>query len=123
MSINIFCIILKNNVDIHCKRLYTYFQTYIQLIFGKEFFLIPHGKLKRLAEEAGINSHLICDYIARRKTPTKKRAVYLELVCKRLKINISKEQWIFETTKILKEEISKLELEEITQCSRQTLTT
>ncbi len=61
---------------------------------------MPHGSLKKLAEATGDRPSYLCDMIATRKRPGRKKAKQLEKIS-----NVSKITWLYGSSVEIKKEL------------------
>ena len=68
---------------------------------------LQDGTLQKLQKITGISKSNLCDYIANRRYPSRKRAIELGEACKKLGLAVTKEKWMFGTSKEIKSALSK----------------
>ena len=67
---------------------------------------LPKGSLLGLHKITGIPTPHLCDYVAGRRFPSRKRAIVLEEACKELGLDVPKELWMFGTSEKIKTALS-----------------
>jgi len=67
---------------------------------------LPYGSLKSLSEKTGISKQSLCDLVATRRRPSRKRALLLEKACKELGLDAPAILWLYGTQEKIKRALS-----------------
>lgn len=66
---------------------------------------LPRGSLTKLETSSGISNIKLCDYIATRVRPGRKRALELEAACRNLGIDVPAMIWLYGSSDEIKQRV------------------